>query len=221
MGGYRRNAARSRLRAGIAAGVAAALAASVAACGGDSSSSSDANEPAGKYPVEVVSAEFPTRQVLGQTALLRLGIRNVGRREIPALTVTTSIAGREGQASALPFAIRDPQPGLAQPDRPVWVLALRYPKFAGSSEPGGAGSSDPKTFAFGELKPGATANVVWKLSAVRTGRYVLRFNVDAGIGGQAKAVTPGGSEPSGSLDVRIVSATPEKVVTDSGEVVEK
>jgi len=68
---------------------------------------------------------------------------------------------------------------------------------------------------------GATANVVWKLSAVRTGRYVLRFNVDAGIGGQAKAVTPGGSEPSGSLDVRIVSATPEKVVTDSGEVVEK
>lgn len=220
MGGHRRNAARSRLRAGIAAGVAAALALSATACGGDSSSS-DANEPAGKYPVEVVSAEFPTRQVLGQTSLLRLGIRNVGRREIPTVAVTVSIAGREGQASTLPFGIRDPQPGLAQPDRPVWVLALRYPKFAGSSEPGGAGTSDPKTFAFGGLKPGATANAVWKLSAVRTGRYVLRFVVDAGLGGQAKAVTPGGAEPVGSLDVRIVSATPDKVVTDSGEVVEK
>lgn len=219
MGGYRINAAHSRLRAGIVTCVAAALAVSAGACGGDSSS--DANEPAGKYPVEVVSAEFPTRQVLGQTSLLRLGIRNVGNKEIPALTVTPSIAGKEGQASTLPFAIRDPQPGLAQPDRPVWVLALRYPKFAGSSEPGGAGTSNPKTFAFGELKPGATANVVWKLSAVRTGHYVLRFVIDAGIGGQAKAVTPSGSEPGGSLDVRIVSATPDKVVTDSGEVVEK
>lgn len=201
------------------AGVATVLAVAVGACGGESSS--DANEPAGKYPVKVVSADFPARQVLGQTSLLRLGIRNTGHRTVPALAVSVSIAGREGQASTLPFAIRDPQPELAQPDRPVWVLALRYPKFAGSSEPGGAGTSNPKTFDFGELKPGATANVVWKLSAVRTGGYVIRFVVDAGLGGQAKAVTAGGSEPGGSIAARIVSATPDKVVTDSGEVVEK
>ncbi|HEY5708803.1 MAG TPA: hypothetical protein VIS51_05370 [Solirubrobacterales bacterium] len=207
------------MRAAIVACAVAALAISAGACGDDSSS--DANEPAGKYTVEVVSAEFPARQVLGQTSLLRLGIRNTGRKTVPALAVSISIAGREGQASTLPFGIRDPQPELAQPDRPVWVLALRYPKFAGSSEPGGAGTSNPKTFAFGELKPGATANVVWKLSAVRTGRYVLRFVVDAGFGGQAKAVTAGGSEPGGSIGARIVSATPDKVVTDSGEVVEK
>jgi len=199
--------------------VVAALAISASACGDEPSS--DANEPAGKYTGEVVSAEFPARQVLGQTSLLRLGIRNTGSKAVPALAVSISIAGREGQASTLPFAIRDPQPELAQPDRPVWVLALRYPKFAGSSEPAGAGTSDPKTFAFGELKPGATANLVWKLSAVKTGRYVLRFVVDAGLGGQAKAVTAGGSEPGGSIGARIVSATPDKVVTDSGEVVEK
>jgi hypothetical protein len=209
------------LRAAIVAGAVAALAISAGACGGGDESSSDANEPAGKYTVEVVSAEFPARQALGQTSLLRLGIRNTGRKTVPALAVSISIAGREGQASSLPFGIRDPQPEIAQPDRPVWVLALRYPKFAGSSEPGGAGTSNPKTFAFGELKPGATANVVWKLSAVRTGRYVLRFVVDAGIGGQAKAVTEGGSEPGGSIEAQIVSATPDKVVTDSGEVVEK
>lgn len=207
------------MRVAVAVGVAAALAVSASACGDDSSS--DANEPAGKYTVEVVSAEFPARQVLGQTSLLRLGIRNSGRKTIPALAVSVSIAGREGQASTLPFGIRDPQPELAQPDRPVWVLALRYPKFAGSSEPSGAGTSNPKTFVFGELKPHATANVVWKLSAVRTGRYVIRFVVDAGLGGQAKAVTAGGSEPGGSIAARIVSTTPDKVVTDSGEVVEK
>lgn len=219
VGGHRIHASRSRLRVAIAAGFATALALSAAACGGESSS--DANEPAGKYPVKVVSAELPARQALGQTSLLRLGIRNTGGKAVPALAVTVSIAGREGQASTLPFAIRDPQPELAQPDRPVWVLALGYPRFAGSSEPGGAGTSNPKTFDFGELAAGATANVVWKLSAVRTGRYAIRFVVDAGLGGQAKAITAGGGEPNGSLAARIVSATPDKVVTDSGEVVEK
>jgi len=197
--------------------LAVLLAFSAAACGGESSS--DANEAAGKYPVRVTNVEFPARQFLGQTSLLRMGFRNAGRKTIPALVVTISIAGREGQASTLPFAIRDPQPGLAQPDRPVWVLALRYPKFAGSSEPGGAETSNPKTFDFGELKPGATANVVWKLSAVKTGSWVLRFVVDAGLGSQAQAVTAGGGQPGGSIAARIVSKTPEKEVNGSGEVV--
>ncbi|HEX7243994.1 MAG TPA: hypothetical protein VF245_00325 [Solirubrobacterales bacterium] len=189
----------------------------MAACGGESS---DANEAAGKYPVKVTDVEFPARQFLGQTSLLRMGLRNTGSKTIPALTVTISVAGREGEASNLPFGIRDPQPGIAQPDRPVWVLALRYPKFAGSSEPGGAETSNPKTYSFGELKPGATANVVWRLSAVKTGSWALRFAVDAGLGGQARAVTAGGEQPGGSIAARIVSRTPEKEVNGAGEVVE-
>ena len=67
--------------------------------------------------------DFPTDQQLGQTSLLRIGVRNTGKKTIPALTVTISIAGKEGETSSLPFGIRDPQPELAQPDRPVWVLA--------------------------------------------------------------------------------------------------
>ena len=102
-----------------------------AACGGESSS--DANEPAGTYDVQVTDASFPTEQQLGQTSLLKLGVRNTGKKTLPALTVTVSIAGKEGQASSLPFGIRDPQTGLAQPDRPVWVLAAGYPRLAGSS----------------------------------------------------------------------------------------
>jgi hypothetical protein len=194
-----------------------AVAALLAACGG---SSSDANQPAGTYRVKVVTAQLPTEQRLGQTSLLRIGVRNTGRKTVPALTVTASIAGKEGQASSLPFGIHNPQPGLAQPDRPVWVLAEHFPKLAGSSEPGGAGTSNRKTFDLGPLKPGATTEAVWKLSAVKAGRYTLLYRVDAGLSGTAKAETGGGVAPGGSFAVRISSVPPNTVVTDSGEVVE-
>jgi len=207
---------RARPRSAVAAALAAVLTLAIAACGG---SSSDANQEAGRFPVEVTSASFPTRQTLGQTSLLRLGIRNAGRKALPALTVTVSIAGSEGQGATLPFAIRDPQPGLAQPDRPVWVLAARYPRFAGSSQPAGAETSNQRTYDFGPLKAGATANVVWKLSAVKTGRYALLYSVDAGLGGQSKAETGGGAAPGGSFLVRIGSKPYGTEVTGGGEVV--
>lgn len=219
LGGHGKSASRSRPRAAIAGTLAVALALSVAACGGEASS--DANEQAGTYSVKVTEASFPTEQKVGSTSLMELGIRNSGHKTIPALTVSVSIAGKEGQSSTLPFAIRDPQPELAQPDRPVWVLADHYPKFAGSSEPGGAETSNQKTYDFGPLKAGATANVVWNLSAVRTGRYTLLYAIDAGLGNQTKAKTSGGVAPGGSFRVKISSAPLNKEVTDSGEVVEK
>lgn len=219
MGGHRKHQPRSRPRAALAGALAALLALTVAACGGESSS--DANEAGGNYPVKVTRAEFPTRQELGQTSLLWLGIRNEGRKTIPALTVSFSVAGKQGRASNLPFGIHDPEPGLAQPDRPIWVLAAHYPKFAGSSEPGGAETSNPKTYDFGPLKPGATTNVVWKLSAVKSGRYALLYAIAAGLGGEAKAKTAGGATAGGSFAARIVSATPNKVVDSAGEVVAK
>ncbi len=194
-----------------------AVAALLGACG---ESSSDANQPSGNYPVAVTAASFPAKQRLGQTSLLKLGVRNTGKRTVPALAVTFSVAGREGADSALPFGIRDPQPGLAQPDRPVWVLAQSYPRLAGSSQPGGATTSNAKTFDFGPLEPGDTTEAVWKLSAVRAGRYHLLFTVGAGLNSGAKAVTPGGGTPGGSFAAAITAALPETEVTDSGEVVE-
>jgi hypothetical protein len=203
----------------IVAAFAAMLTLAIAACG--SESSSDANEVAGTYRVKVTSASFPARQHLGQTSLMRLGIRNTGSKALPALTVNVSIAGKEGQSSTLPFAIRDPQPELAQPDRPVWVLAEHYPKFAGSTAHGGAETSNQKTYDFGPLKPGATANLVWKLSAVKSGRYSVLYAIEAGLGEQVKAETTGGVKPGGSFSARISSAPLNKEVTDSGEVVDK
>jgi hypothetical protein len=193
------------------------VAASLAACGG---TSSDANQGSGTYRVKVTEANFPTEQRLGQTSLLHLGVRNTGKRTMPALTVTISIAGKAGEGSSLPFGIHDPTPGLAQSERPVWVLAATYPRLAGSSEPGGATTSNRKTFAFGPLKPGRTTEAVWKLSAVKAGHFTLLYGVDSGLSGTDKTKTEGGVAPGGSFVTEISAASPDTEVTDSGEVVE-
>lgn len=192
---------------------------SVAACGGDEASS-DSNEAAGTYPVKVVTAEFPTRQRLGETTLLKLGVRNTGDKPLPALTVTISVGGEEGRDSSLPFGYRDPTPGIAQPDRPIWALAAHYPRANGSSETAGAETASPKTFVFGPLKAGATTEAVWKLSAVRSGKYELFYEVGAGLGEDTKAETAAGTEAGGSFATQIATAPPDTVVTDSGEVVQ-
>jgi len=194
-----------------------AVAALLAACGEESS---DSNEKAGTYRIDVVHSSFPPEQRLGQTSLMRLGFRNAGDQTVPTLTVTISIGGKQGAESSLPFAIRDPQPGLAQGDRPVWVLSETYPRFAGSSEPGGASTSNRKTFALGPLKPGATATAIWKLSAVKAGRWTIAYRVGAGLGEQVKAETASGGQPGGTFIAEITSALPETEVTDDGEVVE-
>jgi hypothetical protein len=217
-GGNRRNRWRSRVGVAATGVIGVALALSVAACGGESSSNS--NEAAGSYRLKVVTADFPAKQQLGQTSLMRIGVRNIGRRTVPALTVTISIAGKEGRTSSLPFGYRDPEPGLAQPDRPVWVLAARYPKLAGSSTPAGAETSSKKTFDFGPLKPGATTEAVWKLSAVRAGRYTVVYEAGAGLSDEVRARTAAGTEPGGTFRTRIVRIPPNTEVTDSGEVVE-
>ena len=203
----------------MAGALAAAIALSLAACGGEEASS-DSNQPAGTYQVKVATAEFPARQRLGKTSLMRIGVRNTGRKALPALTVSVSIAGKAGQTSSLPFGYRDPEPGLAQPDRPVWVLASGYPKVAGSPARGPIEPALKKTFVFGPLKPGATTEAVWKLSAVKAGRFSILYQVGAGLNGAAKAEAAGGVEAGGSFTARIVTPPPNVEVKDNGEVVE-
>lgn len=204
----------------MAAGlVAAALSLGLTACGGNDGSSS-ANEAAGTYPVRVVTAEFPAKQRLGETTLLRLGVRNTGDKTVPGLTVTISVGGEEGRDSSLPFGYRDPQPGIAQPDRPVWALSAHYPKVNGSAESAGAETASPKTFDFGPLKPGKTLEAAWKLNAVKAGSYKLFYEIGAGLSSGAKAETASGTEAGGSFTTRISEETPEVEVKDNGEVVE-
>lgn len=217
LGGTGRHARQTGLRAVLALLAVLALGALLAACG---ESSSDSNEAAGTYEVSVTDASFPTEQRLGETSWLQLGIRNTGEKTVPNLTVTITIAGREGRESSLPFGIHDPNEDLAQADRPVWVLAQSYPRLAGSEEPGGASTSNRKTFAFGPLKPGDATSAVWKLSAVKAGKYTVVYRVDAGLSGEIKTETSGGVPPGGSFVTAITQETPETEVTDSGRIVE-
>ena len=209
---------RSRLRIAAIGLLAVAIAALLAGCG---ESSSD-KEPAGEFEVGVTAASFPTLQRLGQTSLLKLSVKNEGEETVPNLVVYFSVAGKQGATASLPFGVHERQAGLANPTRPVWVLAEHFPKLAGASagEKGGATTSDPKTFAFGPLKAGDTRSAVWKLSAVRQGKYTLRYEVGAGLATQTKAKTEGGVAPGGTFVAEITAQTPDTEVTDSGEIVE-
>jgi hypothetical protein len=194
-----------------------ALAALLAACGG---SSSDSNQPAGNYQVAVTGASFPSRQFVGQTSLMKVDVRNTGKKTVPALTITVNIKGEAGEAARIPFAIHDTQAGLANGDRPVWVLSASYPRVGNSTAPGGAETSAPKTYSFGAVKPGKTVEALWKLNAVRPGKYTVVYEIDAGLSGEAKAKTSSGVAPGGSFVTDITTSLPETEVNGAGEIVE-
>jgi hypothetical protein len=186
----------------------------VAGCGGGGARQ-DANEPSGKFPVTVVTSSFPTRQRLAETSNLQIGVKNTGSKAVPALAITISI----DKNAVHPFSYYDPQPGLADPDRPVWVLEEGYPKFAGQKASAGAETANDKTFDFGPLQPGKTTEAVWKVTAVRGGIYTIDYQVDAGLNGKAKAVTAGGGPVTGSFAVKISTTPPQTRVTGSGKVI--
>jgi hypothetical protein len=200
---------------GIAAVAVAAL---FAACGGGSSG--DSNEPSGNFQVKVTSASFPSHQAVGQTSLMKIDVTNTGKKTVPTLAVSVEIEGKEGEGAQIPFAIHVPETGLANGDRPVWVLAATYPRLAGSSEPGGATTSGSKTYSFGPLKPGKSVEAVWKLSAVRPGKYTVAYEVGAGLSGEAHAKTASGVAPGGSFVTDISTELPETEVNGAGEIVE-
>jgi hypothetical protein len=192
-----------------------ALATTLGACGGGGTRQ-DASEPSGKFPVKIVTSSFPTRQRLAETSLLRIGVQNSGQKPLPALAITISL----NKNAIHPFSTFDKQPGLADPDRPVWVLENDYPKLAGETNPAGAQTANDKTFDFGSLKPGRTVEAIWKVTPVMAGIFTLDYQVDAGLTGKAKAVTSDGGPPTGSFVVKISDVPPDTRVNDQGEVVQ-
>ena len=84
---------------------------------------------------------------------LRLGVENTGTETIPDLAVTIFIDdGTQGS-----FNIRLDQPGLANPNRPVWVLEDKYPRLAGESRPLGTAPGDiAAANTFGVVSPRST-----------------------------------------------------------------
>jgi hypothetical protein len=197
--------------------LAASIAAlTLAACGGGGERQ-DEDEPEGEFPLEVVSAKFPNRQRLAETTDLRLGVRNTGEDTIPELAVTISTDDNP----AAPFSVRLDQPGLANPNRPVWVLEDKYPRLAGESRPLGSSPAEvaaSNTFAFGPLESGDRREMIWRVTPVRGGTYTVAYEMAAGLTGKAEAVTEDGSPPSGKFVVTISTKPPQARVNDQGQV---
>jgi hypothetical protein len=215
------------------------LAAGIASCGG---TRQDASEPSGNFPVQIVSADFPSKQELAQNTNLALAVSNSGDKTIPNLAITifttpnadpnadettdtgTTGTGASSTTQELPtvqgsFSIRSQQQGLAIPFRPVWILETGYPKLAGQTASAGAEAAQTDTYAFGALAAHQTKSIVWNVTPVQGGTYTVHYRVAAGLEGKAKAVTANGSVPEGEFVVRISTAPPQTRVDDSGKVV--
>ena len=217
-----------RRGAGTKSAIVAALAAlAVAGCG--SGGRQDASEPSGKFPVLVTTASFPSFQRLAQRAHLVISVRNVGHETIPNLAVTicnTTCAypAPVGQGTSVAaFAQYLNQSGLASHSRPVWVV-VRPPGPCGySCANGGAGSyvsTAANTWQAGQVKPGQSATFRWTVTAVASGRFVVAWEIAAGIYGKAKAVLPNGAPPQGRFRVNIAQAPAQSYVNDQGQVVQ-
>jgi hypothetical protein len=212
-----------RSRTLIAAMASLLAATGAAACGGGEERQ-DENEPAADFPVEVTSAKFPARQRLAETSDLILEVENAGDETIPDLAITIYTGDEKADG---PFNIRSEQEGLADPNRPVWILEHGYPKLLEPSidlaelddEPtAGAETAATNTYAFGAVAPGDSVTGVWRVTPVQGGTYTVHYEVAGGLDGRAKAVTADGSPVEGEFVATISTKPPNTRVTDSGEV---
>ena len=208
------------------AGLAAVL--TLAACG--SGARQDAKEPGGRFQVDIPQASFPTLQRLAQRSHLVIAVHNSGTRTIPNVAVTIcnvtchypAPAG-EGTSVAA-FAHYLDTPGLANHSRPVWVVDHPPGGNGYSASQGGRGAAftaDANTWALGSLRPGQTARFEWGLTAVTPGRYVVAWEVAAGLNGKAKAVLANGSAPHGRFSVSVATAPAQSYVNNNGQIVTK
>jgi hypothetical protein len=211
LGEIRLNPRRFPRRTAAIALTATVLVAAVAGCGGGGRQDEDEDE--GTYKVDVVTSTFPARQTLAQTSELRLGVENVGTKTLPNLAVTIYTDTLTEGA----FSVREKQPDLADPNRPVWVLESGYPKLAGREESAGAVTAYTNTWAFGPLRPGEVREMVWKVTASRGGTHAVNYRVSAGLF-KAKAILADGSRPAGKFVVTIATKAPRTRVTESGGV---
>jgi hypothetical protein len=208
----------------LALAVIAALSIAVSACGNDKPRQ-DADEPEGNFPVAVNAAKFPTDQRLAQTSDLRLEIENTGQDAVPNLAVTIWTGDQKGGGS---FSVASEQPGLADPNRPVWILEENFPKLATDSDESvadldaapsaGADVAQTDTFAFGPLDAGDSRDIVWRVTPVQAGTYTLHYELSAGLNGKAKAVGEDGSPVEGEFVVTITDKPARATVGANGQV---
>jgi hypothetical protein len=192
--------------------VAAVCLLAFAGCGGGERQ--DENEPSGNFPVEVVKASFPEKQKLAKSSELVVTVRNAGRETIPNIGVTVNGLDE-----------RKTDPDLADPTRPVFAINGMHVRIAGFPEakdaaPRGCDTAYVDTWACGPLRPNQMKTFRWSVTAVRAGDYRIRWRVNAGLDGKAKAVaTCGGPAPRGQFAGTISNAAPTVRVADDGHTI--
>jgi hypothetical protein len=184
------------VRIGGALALASALL--VSACGAQRQ---DANEPSGKFKVQVVKASFPDKQKLAKRSVMEITVKNVDSKTIPDISVTVNSFNR-----------RQDNPQLADPNRPVFIV---------NTGPEGGDTANTDTSALGPLKPGQTKTFKWSVTAVQAGPYKISYDVSAGLYGKARAVDSSGRAPHGEFSGTISNAPPNSRVNfDNGTSVE-
>jgi hypothetical protein len=203
---------RNARRVAAVAFAAGALVA-VAGCGG---TRQDANEKDATYTVQVVKASFPQRQHLAQPETMQIVVRNAGSARIPDVGIT--LGDEQGEQG---FTTRSDQVGLADPTRPVWIVD-RGPLNPGGQayNPEGGSTAYVNTWALGGLAAGATKTFVWKVTPVKAGSHVVKYRVNAGLDGKAKAQLAGGGAPEGAFNVDVEQAPAQaRVDPETGRVI--
>lgn len=192
--------------------LAGACALTLAACGGGERQ--DENEPEGDFKVEVVKAEFPSKQKLAKRSDLVITVKNAEADEsIPNIAVT--VRG---------FDVKLDNDTLADPKRPVFVIN-GVPKDIGTfpeskeASPEGGETAYVDTWALGPLKAGEEKTFKWNVTAVRPGPYRLRYRVAAGLDGKANAVGANGTAPSGLFIGTVKDKAPDTRIADDGKTV--
>jgi hypothetical protein len=196
----------------------------IAGCGG-SEPRQDENEEEGDYPVEVTVAEFAPKQRLAEATDLELAFRNTGDETMPdlALTIYTGDEMADGA-----FNVRSAQEGLADPNRPVWILENDYPKVLeegastkdlDSAPTAGAETASTNTYSFGELEAGDEIHTVFRVTPVVAGTFTVHYQVAAGLDGNARAVTDTGEPVEGEFVATITDQPQETKVDEQGNVV--
>ena len=176
----------------------AATALALAGCG--SEERQDVNEAAATYTVDVSKASFPASQRLARQAEMEIKVKNTGDRAIPDIAVTVDS-----------FSRRSKQEGLADPERPVWIV---------DSGPRGGNTAFVNTWALEDLRPGQTKTFSWKVTPIEPGRYSLKYTVAAGLDGKAKARLDGGDRPEGTFTVKVrKEPSQSRVDPETGEVI--
>ncbi len=192
----------------------AVLALPLAGCG-QSMKRQDANEPAGNYKVKILEAEFPEVQKLAKRSEMRIVVKNVDTKRIPNIAVTVkSFDRKENDVENGENAAASAGPQAADDRRPIFIVnasPIEFRQKLGAGEPSlvdrevdpprgnEAAGAFVDTYPLGPLEKGETAVFKWSVTATVAASFNLRYRVEAGLDGKAKAVLEGGKAPAGEF----------------------